>query len=156
MRVNFNRCPDCGEQYGSYGMPRFERHSRVYSEDSIVTSRVRAVCDKCEWETKSHDNVKECAEEWNNTVIPTEDNVIKEDSDCKKLAERFAGEVMWEIFKREKTGKLLYLFVQYLSRMPKMYAYRGHIDDKYKFVVITEDEYKKLKDEQQNDGFKGR
>ena len=35
----------------------------------MVSSVVRAMCPTCDWETKGHRNVKECADEWNNTVI---------------------------------------------------------------------------------------
>ena len=147
MRFNFNACPDCGEPYGSYGLPRFERHSRVYdNQGDIVTSMIRAVCDKCGWETKSHYNVEECAKEWNRTNIYEEDNV--EDFDCRKEARHLASKVMTEIHKRDKTGELLYSFVRYLRGTSRLYAYRGNLKDEYDFEIVPADEYKKLKGEQ--------
>ena len=68
--VYFNPCPDCGEHYGKYGqMPEFDRHTKVYDGNDIVLSEIRAICRRCDWETKSHSNVKECADEWNSTVF---------------------------------------------------------------------------------------
>lgn len=70
MQHYFDSCPDCGEYYGKVGnMPELDRHTKIYSGDSVVKSRVRAICNRCGWETKSHDNVGECAKEWNNTNL---------------------------------------------------------------------------------------
>ena len=66
----------------------------------------------------------------------------------RKIAERLAFEVLKLIFKydKDRTGRWLYLFMQYLTKLTRMYAYYGLRDKKYRFVVITEDEYKKLQD----------
>lgn len=147
MQHYFDPCPDCGEYYGKVGnMPELDRHTKIYSGDSVVKSRVRAVCNRCGWETKSHDNVGECAKEWNSTVIYTEDSV--DNLDCRKEAQHLASKVMTEIHKRDKTGELLYSFVRQLKFISKMYAYRGSLKDEYDFEIVLADEYKKLKGEQ--------
>lgn len=66
MRFEFKPCPDCGDRCNKPMMYR-----KVYrdSNDDMVSSVVRAVCPMCNWETKGHRNVKECADEWNSTVI---------------------------------------------------------------------------------------
>ena len=66
----------------------------------------------------------------------------------KKIAERLAFEVLKLIFKydNDRTGRWLYLFMQYLTKLTRLYAYYGLSGKKYRFVVITEDEYKSLKD----------
>jgi len=70
MKHHFNECPDCGEPYGYYGQPNFKRNLSVdYDDDLVVKNVIKAVCHNCYWETNYHDNVKECAEEWNSTVI---------------------------------------------------------------------------------------
>lgn len=62
---------------------------------------------------------------------------------CVKM-DRLASEIMMKIYKHDKSGRLLYLFCKKLCAISKLRGFG--IDDKYKFVVITEDEYKKLKD----------
>ena len=56
-----------------------------------------------------------------------------------------ANEIMTKIYKDDQSGRLLYLFCKQLCAISKLKAYG--IDDRYKLVVITEDEYKKLKTE---------
>lgn len=56
-----------------------------------------------------------------------------------------ANGVMWAFFKEDKSGRLLYLFLRKLYGLSKLPAIAACIDDKYKFVVITKDEYEKLK-----------
>lgn len=146
MRVNFKACPDCGEPYGSYGQPTFERHTKIYSGDNIITSRVRAICDKCGWETKSHDNISQCAEEWNSTKLCQED--VEEDSDYLRKARRMAGSVMEELNRLDRTGEALYTFVRQLRYVSRMYAYRDAMKAEYDFEIVPADEYKKLKGEQ--------
>lgn len=58
---------------------------------------------------------------------------------------KLANGIMWTIFKEDKSGRLLYLFAKKLCALSKLKAFDACIDDKYKFVVITKDEYKKLK-----------
>lgn len=67
----FNPCPDCGERYGNCGgMPELDRKIKIYdNNNNIAHSKIKAICHRCEWETKLHDNVGGCAEEWNSTVI---------------------------------------------------------------------------------------
>ena len=59
---------------------------------------------------------------------------------------KLANDIMWEIFKEDKSGRLLYLFVRQMCALSKLPAFDACIDDKYKFVVITQDEYKGLKE----------
>ena len=56
---------------------------------------------------------------------------------------RLASETMMKIYEEDTSGRLLYLFCKKLCAISKLKAYG--IDDKYKFVVVTEDEYKTLK-----------
>lgn len=55
-----------------------------------------------------------------------------------------AHQIIIEFYKSDISGRLLYLFVKKLSGISKLLAFRG--DEKYRFVVISENEYKKLKD----------
>lgn len=55
-----------------------------------------------------------------------------------------ASETMMKIYEENTSGRLLYLFCKKLCAISKLKGYG--IDDKYKFVVITEDEYSILKD----------
>lgn len=66
----------------------------------------------------------------------------------RRAANRLASEVLRLIFKNDndRTGRWLYLFMQHLTKASRMYAYYGLRDKRYRFVVITEDEYKMLKD----------
>ena len=57
---------------------------------------------------------------------------------------KLANGIMCAIFKEDKSGRLLYLFAKKLCALSKLKAFDACIDDKYKFVVITKDEYKKL------------
>lgn len=66
--------------------------------------------------------------------------------DFNMMAHRAASEIMTRIHREDKSGKLLYLFCKNLYKIAKLRAYDISRDDEYKFVVITEDEYKKLKD----------
>lgn len=59
--------------------------------------------------------------------------------------EKLANRIMWAILKKDKSGRLLYLLVKKLCAVSKLKAFDTCIDDKYKFVVITKDEYEKLK-----------
>lgn len=54
-----------------------------------------------------------------------------------------ASETMMKIYGKDTSGRLLCLFCKKLCAISKLKAYG--IDDKYKFVVVTEDEYKTLK-----------
>ena len=65
----------------------------------------------------------------------------------ERIARRAASEIITKIHQEDKSGKLLYLFCKSLSKISKLRAYGWGIDDEYKFVVITEDEYRKLKGE---------
>ena len=62
LRFTFEPCPDCGDQ-----------NVRVYfyrdQDDDKTPSRILASCPTCSWMTGWHSNVKECADEWNNTVL---------------------------------------------------------------------------------------
>ena len=59
---------------------------------------------------------------------------------------KLANGIMWTIFKEDKSGRLLYLFAKKLCAVSKLKAFDACIDDKYKFVVITQEEYGKLKE----------
>ena len=59
---------------------------------------------------------------------------------------RLASETMTKIHREDRSGKLLHLFCKKLCAISKLRAYDISRDNKYKFVVITEDEYKRLKD----------
>lgn len=62
--VEFNPCPDCGcEKY-----PLFDRR-KTYNGVSLESSVVSAFCEICGWETQFHNNVRECAKEWNEVKI---------------------------------------------------------------------------------------
>lgn len=65
--------------------------------------------------------------------------------DIETMAHRVASEIMTRIHQEDKSGKLLYLFCKNLYKISKLRAYCITMDDEYKFVVITENEYKKLK-----------
>lgn len=58
---------------------------------------------------------------------------------------KLASEVLTKIHREDRSGKLLYLFCVKLCALSRLLAYRITMDDEYKFVVITEDEYKRLK-----------
>lgn len=53
--------------------------------------------------------------------------------------------IVWTVFKEDQSGRLLYLFAKKLCAVLKLKAFDACIDDKYKFVVITKDEYENLK-----------
>ena len=58
---------------------------------------------------------------------------------------KLANEILWTIFKEDPSGRLLYLFAKKLYAISKLKAFDACIDDKYKFVVITKNEYENLK-----------
>ena len=58
---------------------------------------------------------------------------------------KLANGVMMAMHIEDKSGRLLYLFVKKLCAISKLKAFDACIDDKNKFVVITQDEYEKLK-----------
>jgi hypothetical protein len=53
-----------------------------------------------------------------------------------------ASKIMMEIYNEDQSGRLLYLFCKQLCAISKLKGYG--IDDKYRFVVMTEDEYFKM------------
>lgn len=71
MRFHFNECPDCGEEYSKVGnTPELDRRLSIDCDGTLVANNVvKAVCNKCYWETKYHSNVGGCVEEWNNTDL---------------------------------------------------------------------------------------
>ena len=75
MRFEFKPCPDCG--YRS-GYPMFDRDFIRSNSGDVEFSVVKAICQVCGWETGNHNNVEECADEWNNTCI-YEDNSAEDD-----------------------------------------------------------------------------
>lgn len=79
MKHYFDECPDCGEEYSKIGnMPELNRCQKIYSNNGdIVRSYIKAICHRCGWETKLHNNVGECVREWNSTYL----NV---DIDCEE------------------------------------------------------------------------
>ena len=58
---------------------------------------------------------------------------------------KLANGIMYELFKEDRSGRLLYLFAKQLCAVSKLQAFDACIDDKYKFVVITKEEYERLK-----------
>lgn len=69
----------------------------------------------------------------------------QEEKDIHRMAHRAASKIMTKIHQEDRSGKLLYLFCKSLYKISKLRAYGITMDDEYKFVIITEDEYKKLK-----------
>lgn len=65
--------------------------------------------------------------------------------DFEIMARRAASEIIAKIYQEDRSGKLLYLFCKSLYKTSKLRAYDISRDNEYKFVVLTEDEYKKLK-----------
>lgn len=63
LRFIFNPCPDCGDK------DTYVTFYRVTDENPKRTTHVQARCCTCDWTTGWHNNVKECADEWNSTVI---------------------------------------------------------------------------------------
>lgn len=148
MRHYFNECPDCGEYYSKIGnVPELNRCQKIYDNSGgIVLSYIKAICHRCGWETQPHDNVGQCAEEWNNAKLYEED--VEEDSDYLRKARRMAGNVMEELNRLDRTGEALYAFVRQLRYVSRMYAYRDAMKAEYDFEIVPADEYKKLKGEQ--------
>ena len=54
---------------------------------------------------------------------------------------KLANGIMCTIFKEDNSGRLLYLFVKKICGLSRLPAFNACIDDKYKFIVITRDEY---------------
>lgn len=71
----------------------------------------------------------------------------KAELDFEIMARRAASEIITKIYQEDRSGKLLYLFCKSLYKTSKLRAYDISRDNEYKFVVLTEDEYKKLKDD---------
>lgn len=69
----------------------------------------------------------------------------QKEKDIYRMAHRAASEVMIKIHQEDKSGELLYLFCKSLYKISKLRAYDSRIDNRYKFVVLTEDEYNELK-----------
>ena len=63
--VEFKSCPDCG----NFEYPMFSRNDTEDICENVAKSQVYAYCRVCDWRTKYYNNVSQCAEEWNNTVI---------------------------------------------------------------------------------------
>lgn len=58
---------------------------------------------------------------------------------------KLANGVMMAMHKEDKSGRLLCLFVKKLCALSRLAAFDACIDDKNKFVVISKEEYEKLK-----------
>ena len=63
------------------------------------------------------------------------------------LISELANGIMCTIFKEDRSGRLLYLFAKKLCAASKLKAFDACIDDKYKFVVVTQEEYNRLKED---------
>lgn len=62
----------------------------------------------------------------------------------KQTINRLAHKIMHKFYTNgDRSGRLLYLFARCLSKLMCLYAYG--FDDKYRFIVLTQDEYKELK-----------
>ena len=79
----------------------------------------------------------------------------------EKQISQLAHRIMWEIFKEDRSGRLLYLFAKQLCATSKLKAFDACIDDKYKYIVITKNEYDDEKDKRKcancgrHDGWNG-
>lgn len=63
--IVFNACPDCG-------MERYPKFERTFFNDGLgedVATKIRTICENCEWRTKYHNSVKGCADEWNSAEV---------------------------------------------------------------------------------------
>lgn len=64
MPVEFRPCLDCGcDKY-----PFFDG-STIHLGGGVQIRQVIASCKRCGWETNIHNNVKECAKEWNEAEV---------------------------------------------------------------------------------------
>lgn len=62
----------------------------------------------------------------------------------KHAVQILAHKIMHKFYTNgDRSGRLLYLFARCLSKLMCLYAYG--FDDKYRFVVLTQGEYKELK-----------
>lgn len=68
---------------------------------------------------------------------------IKCEDDVRRMAHRAASEIIIKIHKEDHSGKLLFYFVKSLQKMSGLTAFR--CSNEHRFIVIEEDEYKKLK-----------
>lgn len=57
---------------------------------------------------------------------------------------RLAQEIITKFVVNDRSGRLLYLLMCQLNGLSKLAGFRG--DDKYRFSVVKEDEYKKFKE----------
>ena len=67
------------------------------------------------------------------------------EDDVRSMAHRAASKIMTKIHSKDHSGRLLFYFVKSLQTISSLTAYR--LPNKHRFVVIEEDEYKKLKGE---------
>ena len=65
--------------------------------------------------------------------------------DIRMMANRAANEVICKITSKDRSGELLYYFVKHLQNLSRLTGFKSF--DEYRFFVIKEDEYKKLKGE---------
>lgn len=65
------------------------------------------------------------------------------EQDFRTMAHRAAMEVICKIASKDRSGKLLYDFVKHLAAVSKLAGFKG--EEEYRFYVITEDEYRKLR-----------
>lgn len=73
---------------------------------------------------------------------------VEYDLECKQdlmeMGIRAANEIMSSIHQKDKSGEMLFHFVNSLYKTSRLTAYR--ITNEHRFVVLKEDEYEKLKD----------
>lgn len=62
---------------------------------------------------------------------------------------KLANGIMTTIHREDKSGRLLYLFVKKLCALSKLAAFDSCVDDRYKFIVITKNEYDYKKDKRE-------
>lgn len=68
--------------------------------------------------------------------------VLECKQDIKKLGEMAATQIMISLYQKDRSGELLFHFVNTLSKFSKMVAYA--IPNEHRFVVVKEDKYKEI------------
>lgn len=70
---------------------------------------------------------------------------IECEQDIIKMSSKAAHKIIIKICQIDRSGKILYHFVKSLQKLSRLTGFKG--SDEYRFYVIKEDEYKRLKGE---------